>query len=419
MVLALFFVACWLSVSGRSVVYDEHYPRAGFNDAKPTGGKGLRLVLEQLGYQVKRHTARIATMPADARAWILLDPKTGFSRKESWLMLQWLKEGGTLVWALPPQSAWGSKSENPGITELGGRLKVAGEGGVHFSDTDLPSSTPLTFGAASDLRSGVRKASGSGGVLKVDRPYLELAGNKVGVEIGVIPFGKGRIIVLPDALLCTNYGLSKVDNAVLVTNFIRVHAPTGGSPVGGSPAASSPAASSPTGDMQSGVYFDERQHGDLGGAAEKQEPTLLYYITHGPAGLALLQLLVAGLLMWGYYGRRLGAPVPIPDQEPVTRAGQFALAMGLLFRKANRPRAAAEILGEEFRRALARRLGMSPHDPDAALASAAERATGLPARTVDRLLLKSRNPANSEAEVLTDAQDMVTVLRHLDKHPHL
>jgi hypothetical protein len=99
----------------------------------------------------------------------------------------------------------------------------------------------------------------------------------------------------------------------------------------------------------------------------------------------------------------------------VTRAGQFAQAMGLLFRKANRPKAAAEILGEEFRRSLARRLGLSPNDPDEILAAAAERATGLPSRFIDRLLLKSKNPATTDAEALADAQDMEQVLRHLDQ----
>lgn len=401
-VIVLFLLACWLSVAGQRKPEENRYPRAGFNDTKPLGGKGLRLLLQRLGYTVQRHTARIDSMPSDARVWLLLDPDTGFSRKESWLLLQWVKDGGTLIWAAPPWwSIDDSGGRNPGMAELGERLKVKPStdylvfnGRSSGSAGDLPSMTPLSFGAASDLRAGVNKASGSGGTITIDRSYLELAGNPNGVEIGVIPIAAGHVIVLPDALLCSNYGLSKDDNAVLVSNFVRAYAPSGG------------------------VYFDERQHGDVG-AAEKIEPNLLYYLSHGAARLALLQLATAGLLLWAFYGRRLGAPVPLPDQEPVTRAGQFALAMGMLFRKANRPRAAAEILGEEFRRALARRVGLSPHDPDAILANAAARATGLPERMIDRLLLKSKNPATTEAEALADAQDMETLLRHLDQRPRL
>jgi hypothetical protein len=88
--------------------------------------------------------------------------------------------------------------------------------------------------------------------------------------------------------------------------------------------------------------------------------------------------------------------------------------MGLLFRKADRPRAASEILGEEFRRALAKRLGLSPADPDALLAEHAARAADLPSRLIDRLLLKSKNPADSEAEALADAQEMEMVLRRIE-----
>jgi hypothetical protein len=129
----------------------------------------------------------------------------------------------------------------------------------------------------------------------------------------------------------------------------------------------------------------------------------------------VLQLLGAALLVWALYGRRLGAPVPLPEREPVTRASQFALAMGGLFRKVNRPRAAGAAVGEEFRRAVTRRLGMSIADPDSAIAERAAAATGLPSRMIDRLLLQARAPAEHEADVLSDVQEMELVLRRLNR----
>ncbi|HEX8552043.1 MAG TPA: DUF4350 domain-containing protein [Abditibacteriaceae bacterium] len=390
-VILLFLLACWLGIASRQQPLQSPYPRAGFKDATPLGGKGLQLLLQRLGFSVKRHTERIKTMPPDARAWLLLDPQTQFSRTEADLLLAWVADGGTFVWAASPD--WFGSSNNTGVQRLRTRLQAKTSGGANFPTGDeLPALVPYSFGAASVLRSGVTKASGSGSTVEIDRTYQELAGNPVGIELAEMRWGKGRVIIAPDALLFTNYALSKDDNAVLVSNFVRA------------------------GSLNGGVYFDERAHGELAqDGKEPFEPNLLYYLTHGAARWAMLQLAFAGLLLWAYYGRRLGAPVPLPDREPVTRAGQFALAMGLLFRKANRPKAAAEILGEEFRRSLARRLGLSPNDPDEILAAAAERATGLPSRFIDRLLLKSKNPATTDAEALADAQDMEQVLRRLDQ----
>lgn len=392
-VIALFLLACWLGFRGNSSSLPELYPRAQFKDATPLGGKGLRLLMQRLGYTAVRHTERVSAMPGDAGAWLLLDYQAGFSKAEGRLLLNWVSDGGTLLWAATPN--WTMTSQNSGLAELRSELRVESEGRPNSGNSmDLPPFTQLSLGAASELRDGVKKVSGSGRTLKINRTFVELAGNPTGTELALIPFGKGRVIVLPDALLCTNYGLAKDDNAVLVTNFIRATVPSGT------------------------VYFDERSHDDAPGSTSKFEPNLLYYLGHGFARYASLQLLVAGLLLWAFYSRRLGTPIPLPDQEPVTRAGQFALAMGLLFRKANRPSAAAEILGDEFRRALARRVGLSPQDSDETLAAAAARATGLPVRLIDRLLLKSKNPATSEAEALADAQDMETVLRSFEQKVH-
>jgi hypothetical protein len=254
----------------------------------------------------------------------------------------------------------------------------------------LPKLQPLNVGAVALYWSGVKSASGSNGVISIRRPFLEVAGSPVGTQLARIDYGRGRVFVIPGPLLFTNYGLNNPDNAVLATNLIRLHAPAG-----------------------SAVYFDEREHGELTSSNDDFKPGLLYYLWQPPLRWALLQLLLAGLLLWGFYGRRLGSPVPLPEAEPVTRASQFAIAMGGLFHKVGRPRAAGAVLGEEFRREVTRRLGMSPSDSDGEIAERAARVTGLPAPMIDRLLLHAKVPRDHEADILSDTQEMQLVIERL------
>jgi hypothetical protein len=59
---------------------------------------------------------------------------------------------------------------------------------------------------------------------------------------------------------------------------------------------------------------------------------------------------------------------------------------------------------------------MSPADPDREIAARAEELTGLPRAMVERLLLQARAPAEHEADVLSDVQEMEIVLRSLNSH---
>jgi len=404
--LLLFLCACGLGImSRRPGQSSPEAPRARWHDGNPLGGKGLHLLLGRLNFKVQRVSKRLESMPADARTWVLLDPLTGFTENEAKLLLRWIERGGTLVWALPSGYEYGSGAPNVnvagrnGIEHLRGKLQM---GNVKFNfnppkaNTPLPVLGALTPAGASIYWNGVKSASGSLHSLNVQEPYLTIASSAFGPQIVCKTYGTGRVIVLPDAMLFTNYALSKPDNAVLVTNLVRAHLPAGTPQAAGT------------------LYFDERQHGES--TAPKSQPTVIYHLAQPPFSYALLQLLGALLLVWALYGRRLGAPVPLPEQEPVTRASHFAAAMGSLFQKVRRPQVAGAISGEEFRRVLARRLGMSPADPDHELAARASELTGLPAAMIDRLLFQARTPAESEGEVLSDVQEMEIVLRSLNSH---
>ena len=397
----LFIVACVLGVLAQSKQQSPlKVPRARAADSTPLGGKGLRLLLNRLNYRTRIETGVLPAMPAQAEVWLILDYQTGFSSRESQQLLQWIENGGTLIWAATPRersvmSGNFSALSNTGMAHLRRELKISEENeniAAMFNQNSgpLPALSPLKPSAASDIWSGVKKAGSSDGGLQINRDYIELAGSPFDAQLAEIPVGKGRVFVLPDALLFTNYALSKPDNAVLVSNMIRLHAQSGAL-----------------------VVFDERHHGE--NEDEAIEESWLYYLWRPPLRYAVIQLLLAAVLAAVLYGRRLGLPVPLPDAGPVTRASQWAGAMGALFQKVKRPRAAGEIIGEDFRRQLTRRLGLSITDDDDLIATRAAEATSVPARVIDRLLLQAKVPDDDEARVLRDAQDMEKILRRLDQ----
>ena len=205
----------------------------------------------------------------------------------------------------------------------------------------------------------------------------------------LIPYGKGRVFLMGDALLWTNMALSKAPNAILATNLLRAHHAPGAV-----------------------IIWDERQHDDPA-AAQAVTPNVLYYLWRPPVRWAVLQVLASLLLLWAFKSRRLGRAVPLPAEEPVTRASQWALAMASLFQKAERPQTAAATTGEEFRRQFALRLGCSPADSDATIVARAAMQLDVPASHLDHLLLRARTPAENPAQMLRDAQEMELLLRSL------
>lgn len=379
------------------------WPRARFADNKPLGGKGYRLLLEWLGFTVRRVERRLNKMPDDAQVWLLFDYQTTFSRAELNMLLQWVKDGGTLVWAVSPFYQNSPSFGPPGFGSSGNKLNPGRElyekfhiksNPPAFSTDSLPPLSPLSPSAPAIYWNDAKGASASSGTVEIERAHLEIAGDVRGAQVALMPYGKGRIMMVADATLFTNYALAKPDTAVFATNLIRAHAlPKSGA-----------------------IYFDEREHNDDTPVGAKEvEKTLPYYLWRPPLRYALLQLGFAALLMWGLFGRRLGAPVPLPVREHVTRASQFAGAMGMLLHKTGRPHAAARILGDEFRRNLAHRLGMSPHDSDEMLAQRAAMLSGMPAEHIERLLFQARTPIEDEVGLLDLTQQTEYVLRRLSR----
>lgn len=375
-------------------------PRAVPAAADPLGGKGLVLLLERLGYTVATQSSATDPIAAGTRVWIWVDPESTLSKRQVHSLLQWVERGGILIFAPSVDNYLPDSSTLPDTTgmdlmkrELNVKVAPSGNPGIRYDEEPLPILSPLQRSAISSYWSGVSSAQASSGLLNVGGNYLEIAGTSSGAQVARLDRGKGHIFVLPDALLLTNYGLAQADNAVFVTNLIRLHA----------------------NGRDGSVCIDQRHTQLVAGGTYVAAPTLTDYLWRPPVRYAMLQLLAAVLLLWALYGRRQGAPVPLPESEPVTRASRYAVAMGGLFYKADKPQAAQAIIADDFRRALVQRLGMSVADNDEAIAARAAALADLPPRLVERLLQVGRTPLENAGEVLVESQQMETVLRTLDE----
>lgn len=380
----------------------ERTPPVHLSDTTPEGGRALGFVMEHLGYKTQSQNAPLSQMPSDARVWFLLDSQTTFSDKEADALLAWVKKGGVLFWATPSDSDglsfFSSAQKRPGVDRLKTKFGFSSLGSPQFDANGLPKMVPLNLDSASNYRVGVSGASSSGTTLSLmnerEEPGLSRATLQIasapGGSLSRVDEGRGHIFLIPDAWMLTNYGLSHPANATLVANLVRVHLANAN---GGA------------------AYFDERQHDNtLAPPASDDWPARL---RQKPVVFAVWQLLVVGLGTLALVSRRLGAPVPLPTNAPVTRASGFARAMGGLLLKASRPKAAAQIIGESFRARLAKRVGMSPRESDEVLSARASEISGISREVLSRALMNSRAPATNETSALRDAQEMERLLDQL------
>lgn len=393
---ALALVAVALGLISQRQQPETPFPRARFADYKPLGGKGLRLLLQKQGYTVKRQAEPLKAIPKDAKVWLMLDPQTRISQTDAKVLLQWVKDGGVLVWSnLRPSfheaNWWEQQKPKDGMNYFREKLHLSKtQIKPHFLDTEkslLPMLEPVR-NSTKIGRSGAHNLSISPNTFLIDAEHQTLIGSQKGLKLAVMTHGQGQVIISADALLFTNYALAQGDNAALVSHLIRKDVTPG-----------------------AGIYFDERT--ELQMPPRALPHTLLYYLWQPPLRWAMLQLLFAGLLLWMFYGRRLGRPTPIPVQQPVTRASQFGVAMAGLYQKARRPNVPLTILGKEFKRVVIRRTGASPLDDNATLAARCSEVSGLPREQIFQLLEQMEQTSHSESEVLRMTREMEEIQRQL------
>ncbi|MEX2621114.1 MAG: DUF4350 domain-containing protein [Egibacteraceae bacterium] len=310
----------------------------------PVGTKGLVDVLAALDVEV-RVTDEVEA--DDAIALLLTDD---LDEDGAASLRRWVRDGGTLVVADPASTF---APEIVGTTSLG------------------PLQTSLPRGCEAVALRDVDRVSARGGAV-----YESAAGDLAcfpragGHWLVAASEGAGTVVAIGGAGAFTNRGLGEADNGVLAAALLAPAA-------GGSVAFLRPAAPGE----------GEASLGDL---------------VPDPVRFALVQLLVAFLVVVAWRARRLGDPVREP--QPVQVAGsELVVAVGNLLQQTGARGQAARLLRDDLRRDLADRLGLPADSPPDAVAAAVARRTGR--RPEDLIaLLTGAEPAGEAGLVVLAAE---------------
>jgi hypothetical protein len=298
-------------------------PRPSTYVQSPMGASALWEVLRELRIPVRRRLEPLADAGPIHGPLALLSPTESPSPGEVHSLADWVRKGGTLVYA--------ARRGDVTVDSLGLRLRSlvsADSGYTELTSAGRPataSAIPLTQGV--EVVDGFRRGFDPASARRTHATVLAAAGN---VPV-VVDFrlGKGRVIAWADAAPLVNRSLKGSRAALL---FART------------------AADAADGKA---LWFDEYHHG-FGGGGGTLDGTLRFLARQG-AGHATLQVAVALLGLLLLFGRRFGAPLLPPPprrRSPLEHVDALAGA----YRQAGARTTARRLLLAGLARRLGRRV---------------------------------------------------------------
>lgn len=315
----------------------------------PQGTKALVETLRELGNRVTVSS----DVPSGSGTALLLADDLDQQRRAA--VLDWVRQGGTLMVADPSSR----------LT----RVTTIGNTRIGPLDAELEPRCGLAA-----IR-GVRRVSAPGGlVFEVPAGAQGCFPRDRGSWLLAQPLGAGTVVRLGGASALVNQEIGTADNAVLIADLL-------------SPDASTPVT----------VLRPPPPGGGSRTLGQLIAPRVK---------LALLQLLVAFLVLALWRSRRLGRPVTEPTAVRIP-GSELVVAVGNLLRRARHRGQAANLLAGDLRRTLSERLGLpASATPDEVATAAAER-TGIDRERVLAALQPSS--PRDEAELVALGQSIDTI----------
>jgi len=315
----------------------------------PNGTKALVETLRVLGAKVS-----IASEPPSGGGTALLLADDLDEQRRARL-LDWVRRGGTLVVADPSSRV--TPVEPIGDTRIG----------LLDAELEPRCAVPATR--------DVRRVSAPGGVVfTVPAGAQGCFPRDHGAWLVAQPTGNGTVVRLGGAGVLVNRQIGKADNAVLIVDLL-----------------------SPTPNPEVVVLRPPPPGGGSKGLGELIAPRVK---------LALVQLVVAFLLLALWRSRRLGRPVTEPTAVRIP-GSELVVAVGNLLQRARHRGQAAALLAGDLRRGLTERLGLPAAAPPEQVADTVAARTGLDR---DRVLAALQPPTpRDEAELVALGQTIDTI----------
>ena len=336
------------------VTAGEHLPALSVYSSGSTGGKALRLWLDDLGFATSTLEDRPYRVPADTGAVLVLDPSEPFVGSELRELAAWVRGGGRLVLAADALNA------DPLFRPFGFTLDAL----PTISETALPRP-----GAPLDPFIGEVQVQSSTALRSTQPGQVDLLGDGERVFAAWRSVGQGQVYAVSAPLALSNSALRRTDNARLALSLV------------GRPSAT--------------VVFDERHHGF--GSAEQRDLSSL--LTARAWGQALVLGGVLCFLFVAAHGRRFGRPRSVLMSRGRSLS-EYVASLAGLYNAGGKRAFATEHFRRRFRRELAAQLSL-PGDATNGQIAARARVLGCDPGPALRLLEQlDRDAALGERELL-------------------
>jgi hypothetical protein len=298
-------------------------PLASVDNTGPLGLAALHTWLDESGAEPIRLEGPMLR-PPQAGAVILARPRGALQRSEVDFLLQFVEDGGLLIWGVGPggeQPALESRLKiiRPQIEATGDIFALPGR--------PIHALTPHPLFEKLVLRVG-----GGQAISSRDPGAIPVAGGGGPPSAVSLSHGRGEILLLAGTELLENFRIAEGDNLTLWARLAE----------------------------RGTIAFDEYHQS----SAKALRPA-----ARGPLAMVIGQALLAALLYTWARGRRLGAIRPPLQSGPLRSAADYLAALGRLYRRARAERELGAAAWSGLRRRLQRQAGIPLTLDDAAVAT--------------------------------------------------
>ncbi|MFL5801216.1 MAG: DUF4350 domain-containing protein [Roseiflexaceae bacterium] len=331
------------------------------HSSKDEGALALYTWARAQGYDARRLEYRAFALDEQDAALVVLNPSRRIDRAQSRTILDWVEQGGTLIYADDTPALFGPANA------LLDELQV--ENDVYSTTLAIERAAPAQPALDQPPVSEAAVQTGRVLVPQVD-DYVKLLGTADAAVIAGIKRGRGYIYLSAATYPFTNAGLRDSENAALALNMLR-RVPAGGR-----------------------IQFDEYHHGFF------TPPSTTRIILGSPWGWAAAYAALAVALYMILAGRRFGRPIPLKEEVTRRSSAEYVESMADLFQRGGKRAYILRHYHAAFKRRLAKPLGANPQLPDDEFVRELTRYRDLDEPALLALLARLRGERANEAELL-------------------